>query len=90
VLRAPDHLVLHRPARSRPGPGADVEGVSPVPAQMWAGVSPSPARIKSTADAQTPVRRTAAAAAPRRTWAAPTNARVSRDSRAPGSVWRAL
>ena len=29
----------------RPSPGADVGGVSPVPAQMWAGASPVPAQM---------------------------------------------
>ncbi len=35
-LRAPSHSA---------SPGADVGGVSPVPAQMWRGVSPVPAQM---------------------------------------------
>jgi hypothetical protein len=39
---------LHDLARAlqSPGPGADVEGVSAVPVQMWPGVSPVPVEMR--------------------------------------------
>ena len=38
---------LSHPAVHRcPGPGVDVEGVSPVPVQMWQGVSPVPGQMR--------------------------------------------
>ena len=38
-------LLTRRDALPRCGPRADVEGVSPVPVQMWAGVSPVPLQM---------------------------------------------
>ncbi len=47
-IRGYDTQSRRRRGRGEPSPGADVAGVSPVPAQMWAGASPVPAQMWAT------------------------------------------